>query len=138
MGSNNHAVMDAMTTQPPPDDLEQGQCALLRVSPHSWDTVNPHPQWTPEIQEAIRTLNSAGLIEWGRVGAPDEFWVVRLADVNAPGALMGYARMADNTDPELASEVRSLLSRAGANSPFCSAQHDPAGADYRLMLAPNH
>ena len=127
-----------MTPPPLPDELERGHCALLRVSPPPWNNENQHPQWTAVVQEAIRTLNSAGLIEWGRVGDPDEFWVVKLADVNAPGALMGYARMADNTNPELASEVRGRLSRAGANSPFCSAQRGLSAAEYQLILAPNH
>lgn len=72
-----------------------------------------------EIRDAIATLDNAGIIQWGRVGEEDEFFLVKLRDVNAPGALEGYAQKANTTDPEFAAEVRSMLSRAGSLSPFC-------------------
>lgn len=80
---------------------------------------SPFQNFTPEIQAAIDTLDRAGVIEWGRVGEQDEFFVMKLKDINAPGGLTGYATKAAETDPEWASEVRSMLPRAGINSPFC-------------------
>lgn len=76
-------------------------------------------RWTPQIEQAVKTLEEAGALEWGRVGEPDEFFLVKLKDLFAPGALRGYAAMADGVDPEWAAEVRGLLTRAGIDSPFC-------------------
>ena len=73
----------------------------------------------PEICNAVKVLDSAGLIEWGRVGDEDEFFVIKLKDINAGNALLGYAASAEDTDPELAADVNSLRTRAGHNSPFC-------------------
>lgn len=74
---------------------------------------------TPEVRDALDVLTKAGVIEWGVVGEEDEFFVMKLKDINAPGGLSGYADKADETDREWADEVRSMLARAGTNSPFC-------------------
>lgn len=72
-----------------------------------------------EVRIALEALQQAGVLEWGRVGEPDEFFLVKLKDLFAPGALRGYAAMAEGVDPEWAAEVRELQTRAGINSPFC-------------------
>lgn len=82
---------------------------------------SPFHRWTPAIEDALRVLEEAGALEWGRVGEQDEFFLVKLKDINAPGALTGYAYAAAATDKEWAEEVRSMLPRAGANNPFCKA-----------------
>lgn len=74
---------------------------------------------SPEVEAALEVLNKAGVIQWGLIGEPDEFFVMKLKDINSPGGLAGYATEADKTDPELATEVRDMLPRAGINSPFC-------------------
>ena len=74
---------------------------------------------SPEVQAAIDVLNQAGILEWGHVGEQDEFFVMKLKDVNTPSGLIGYAAKAEETDRELATDVRGMLPRAGANSPFC-------------------
>ena len=58
-------------------------------------------------------------IEFGAVGAPDEFWVIKLKDKYALAALRAYADAAEADDPEYAAEVRSLADRSGCHSPFC-------------------
>lgn len=74
---------------------------------------------TPEILNAFETLCKAGIIERGIVGEEDEFFAIKLKDINAPAGLAGYALEAEKTDQEWANEVRSLIPRAGVNSPFC-------------------
>jgi hypothetical protein len=76
-------------------------------------------RWTPAVEQALKTLEEVGCLEWGRVGEEDEFFLVKLKDLFAPGALSGYAALADCVDPEWATEVRALQRRAGADSPFC-------------------
>lgn len=76
-------------------------------------------RWSPEVEQALKTLEDVGALEWGRVGEQDEFFLVKLKDVFAPGALRGYAAMADGVDPEWAAEVREMLPRSGIDSPFC-------------------
>lgn len=73
----------------------------------------------PEVREALDVLTEAGVLEWGFVGDQDEFFVMKLKDINAPGGLVGYAESAAKSDPEWAGEVRSMVARAGINSPFC-------------------
>lgn len=72
-----------------------------------------------EARIALEALERIGVLEWGRVGEPDEFFLVKLKDLFAPGALRGYAAMASGVDPEWAGEVREMISRAGIDSPFC-------------------
>ena len=76
-------------------------------------------RWPPKIAEALKTLDDAGVLEWGRTGEPDEFFLLKLKDVNAEHALIAYADQANITDKEFAGEVYELAQRAGANSPFC-------------------
>lgn len=76
-------------------------------------------RWSPAVEQALKTLEEVGALEWGRVGEPDEFFLIKLKDLFASGALRGYAAMADGVDPEWAAEVRELLTRAGIDSPFC-------------------
>ena len=71
------------------------------------------------VREAVKTLARAGVVEFGREGEKDEFFVVKLRDVYAPGALLGYAARAANSDLEWSQEVRRLAARAGGHSPFC-------------------
>lgn len=124
-----------MSTNPPAVDLSANEQTVLLRIPCAPGAKGPgHPAWSDEVAKAVATLDRAGLVEWGVPGSPNEFWVVRLADIHAPGALMGYARMADSNDPELASEVRAKLARAGTNSAFCSAA---CHGEYHLDYAPH-
>jgi hypothetical protein len=83
------------------------------------------------IERAIKVLSANGLIDWGRVGEEDEFFVVKLRDKYAAAAIRAYtdAVMDDSAkepDParskdkaEWAIQVQTMMSRAGTLSPFC-------------------
>lgn len=58
-------------------------------------------------------------VQWGYVGAEDEFFVIKLKDANAHAALMAYAKCAEIFDPEFAAEVRELAERSGPKHPLC-------------------
>lgn len=59
------------------------------------------------------------IIDFGKAGDSDEFFVLRLKDKYAHAALTAYAQAARADDPEYAAEVEELLSRAGPNSIYC-------------------
>jgi len=60
-------------------------------------------------------------IEWGAVGEPDEFFLIKLRDKHAKAALEAYADSIVREDPEFAEEVMELAMRAGADNPYCKA-----------------
>lgn len=72
-----------------------------------------------EIARAIAVLHTAGVIDWGRTGDADEFFVVKLKDRHAKATLLAYADNIAATDPEFAQEVIEMANRAGEDSPFC-------------------
>lgn len=72
-----------------------------------------------EIGEAIRTLDNAGLIEWGHPNTEGEFFVIKLRDQYAQYALNAYAAAADLDDHEYGRAVQALADRSGDKSPFC-------------------
>jgi len=57
------------------------------------------------------------VVEHGRVGDPDEFFVIKLRDKHAKPALIAYAESIREDDPEFADDVMELASRAGIDSP---------------------
>ena len=73
---------------------------------------------TAAVRNALRTLESFGIIDWGDAGTPSEFFVIRLRDIHARAALMAYADDAGD-DPEYRKDVRDLAFRSGSESPFC-------------------
>ena len=86
----------------------RGKYALikLRAIPHDpdWGGI-PRGIWN-----AIRTLENAGVWDWGHT-EDSEFFVIRLKDVNAAQGLAAYADSAELYDPEWAAEVRGLAKR---------------------------
>lgn len=78
-------------------------------------------RWTPAVQQALDTLQAVGVLEWGRTGEPDEFFLIKLKDVNAAPALSAYAESAWVRDSEWAEEVYELAARSGVNHPHCKA-----------------
>jgi hypothetical protein len=71
--------------------------------------------------KAIEQLASSGVLEWGDVNTPDEFFPIKLKDKHAARALQAYADSIEPEDPEFASEVKELVKRAGLASPWCKA-----------------
>ncbi len=79
----------------------------------------------------LRRLEDLGHLDWGCVGHHDEFFVVKLRDKYAPGAIKGYADlvMIDSQleiDPQRAKDlsqwalqVQGMNDRAGSLSPYC-------------------
>lgn len=76
------------------------------------------PQGLAEIEHAVHVLETAGILDWG--GTPEtEFFLMRLKDKYAGGALVQYALNAYPDDPEYARDVMDLSKRAGSNHPLC-------------------
>jgi hypothetical protein len=72
------------------------------------------------ITQALETLQNAGILDWGAHGTESEFFVIRLKDKFAQGALCAYATACEHDGEwEFGREVRELAGRAGPNSPFC-------------------
>lgn len=64
------------------------------------------------VEDALALLESLGVLEWGREGSKEEFFVIKLRDMNAPTALYAYAASAALHDIEFADEVAALAERA--------------------------
>lgn len=76
-----------------------------------------HGQWGDDSDEGYFVPVDA--LTFGVVGEEDEFFVIKLKDKYAEGALHAYANAAQVDDPEWAEQVRGLARRAGTNSPWC-------------------
>lgn len=74
-------------------------------------------QLEDELSHAIHVLEKHGVIDWGTT-PETEFFVMRLKDKYAGGALQVYANAALEDDPEYARDVFELAWRAGAGSSF--------------------
>jgi hypothetical protein len=83
-----------------------------------------------EAHRLLQRLDELGHLDWGIVGQPDEFFVVKLRDRFAPGAIKGYAdavmKAAHEHDQgkerdlvQWALQVQSMGQRAGDLSPYC-------------------
>ena len=103
-----------------PGNDGRGKYALLLLRQlAAYDDQNAFGGLPPEIEAALTTLESAGIIDWGTQGAESEFFVIRLKDKNAQFALRAYATECALTDREFANEVFELANRAGPNSKWC-------------------
>jgi hypothetical protein len=84
-----------------------------------------------EAHKLLKRLEKLGHLDWGIVGQPDEFFLVKLRDKYAASAIRGYADavLADSQqepDPQRsrdkaqwAMQVQTMLARAGSLNPFC-------------------
>ena len=83
-----------------------------------------------EAYSLLQRLHELGHLDWGKVGEPDEFFVIKLRDKYSQKAIIGYsdAVMEDsrNQDEQKANglvqyalAVQKLASRAGILSEFC-------------------
>lgn len=97
----------------PAQSLNRGKYALIRL-----DKMGIADGY--DVEEVARIADdNADLIEIGTPGAEDEFFVLKLKDVHALPALLGYARSCKSTDPQLSKYVTELAERAGKNNPYC-------------------
>jgi hypothetical protein len=92
----------------------KGKYALINLRKLQGD-----PRTSQGIAAAI--VESPESVEFGIVGAPDEFWLIKLKDKYAAAALQAYADAARVDDPEFSDQVQAMVERAGTKSPFCKA-----------------
>ena len=90
---------------------DDGTCkyALIRL-----DKMRAQNESKLEINRIFKT-NPESLrqfVEFGAAGSKDEFFVIKLQDVNAALDLRAYAKSAIDTDTELARDVLELAERA--------------------------
>jgi hypothetical protein len=83
------------------------------------DPTDPFQKVAEPIAAAIKTLENAGILDWGMRGTEAEFMVIRLKDKYAKEALWAYGNEADKDDQEYAAEIFEMAKRAGSDSPFC-------------------
>lgn len=97
---------------------ETGVCkyALIRLDKIQEQLPEGQNVTPPRILAAPEDL--VGYIEFGLPKEEDEFFVIKLKDINAYAALKAYAANAALTDPELGKEVDELANRAGVNNPY--------------------
>lgn len=77
--------------------------------------------------DPIAFINILGIlskyVDLGLPGQEDEFFAIKMKDINSRHALEEYANSAmSNGDYELANDVRDLSYRSGFSSPYC---HNP-------------
>lgn len=78
------------------------------------------PRTPQELAAAILAHPEA--VEFGAVGSPDEFWLIKLKDVYARSALQAYAnaiRFDPKGDAEYEAEVSMMAERSGQMHPLC-------------------
>lgn len=100
----------------------RGKYALLKLRKLDEFTPpdDPFQQVASPIADAIKTLEDAGILDWGITGTEAEFMLIRLRDKYAPGALYEYALAAERDgETEFAAEVRAMAHRSGLMSPWC-------------------
>lgn len=80
--------------------------------------IPTNPQTPEELAAAI--LANPECVEFGRVGDPDEFFLIKLKDQYAQGTLMQYAHEASSDEEfEYSKQVHDLALRSGVNNPHC-------------------
>lgn len=104
-------------------DGNDGCGKYLLVNLRKLNELCGHPstfnRWTPAVQQALDTLEEVGVLQWGRTGSEDEFFLLKLKDRHAKPALEAYAASILPHDMEFSDEVAELAKRAGIDSPFC-------------------
>ncbi len=99
----------------------RGKYAILNLRRlalyESSDTFNRFP---PKISRALKVLEAEGILEWGVVGKPNEFFLIKLKDAGAQAALTAYASVYNNgEDDEWRDEVLEMARRSGPDHPLC-------------------
>lgn len=99
----------------------EGKYAILNLRKfHDYENDLAYPSKARALRSAIKALENAGVLEFGATDET-EFFVIKLKDKHARGALMAYAASAMKDDPEFAKEVLELSSRSGPKHPLCQA-----------------
>ena len=93
----------------------KGKYALINLR-----KIPSDPRTPVELAEAI--LTNPECVEFGMVGSPDEFFVIKLKDRYASRALAGYAQAVDldaEGDQEYSLEMSKIANRSGLAHPLC-------------------
>lgn len=99
---------------------KRGKYALVKLRRlDDWLQSGAFAEVPQSIKDALKTLEDAGMLDYGTVGTESEFFVMRLKDKYAASGLYGYANAAAIDDEEYAEEVEGLARRAGPACPFC-------------------
>lgn len=99
-----------------PDGRGKYALVLMRNTPPA-GTIKHHV-----VKFALFMLWKMGMIDFGRVGTPSEFFLIRLRDKFAYRALKGYQEaiaLDPKPDDEYAQSVSEMMERSGPYSPFC-------------------
>lgn len=100
----------------------RGKYALLKLRRLAEiDTPgNPDHIHRAGVRHALRLLQNCGILDYGDT-VDSEFFVIRLKDRCARGALETYAHGARFLldDPEYAAEIDDMARRSGPNHPNC-------------------
>lgn len=108
-----------------PDGCGKYAVVNLRKLNHFAGHVGTFQRWTPGVKAALDTLEALGALEWGAVGEPDEFFLIKVKDKHAQEALGAYAWSVSADDLEFAREVAALASRSGPAHPLCKTPDRP-------------
>jgi hypothetical protein len=100
---------------------EHGKYALLKVRRlNDFREQSAFGPLAPKIAEAIKILEAVGAVDWGAPNTESEFFVIRLKDKYAQGALNEYALAAyRDGETAFADDVRGLATRAGPDNQWC-------------------
>jgi len=74
---------------------------------------------TTPVELAAAILKHPECVQFGKVGDPDEFFVLKLKDENADAALFAYSDKVMRTDIEYGEDIYNLAERSGLNHPHC-------------------
>ena len=91
----------------------KGKYALINLR-----KLEGNPRTAEELAAAI--LKNPEAMEFGEVGSPNEFFVIKLKDQYAQSALYDYGHNAwADGDKAYARQIYELAARSGPNHPLC-------------------
>lgn len=104
-----------------PENDGRGKYALIKLrSLENYRSDATFHTYSPEIENALKTLEAAGALDWGTSHTESEFFVIRLKDKYAQDAMLNYAEAAhDDGNTEYAVEIEDMAARSGMASPWC-------------------
>lgn len=76
-------------------------------------------QTSPQIDQALKVLEKEGLVNWGKKGSKNEFFVIMLKDIHSQAGLRAYAHHAMPYNLHYSNAMYRLAERSGPNHPEC-------------------
>lgn len=104
---NNRALQEYL-------DILPGDIATRGTQPNSVEME------ALKVANAVSFLEAMGVIDWGETGSEAEFFVIKLRDKYAGGALHTYASYAvEDGEIEYGQDIMELAKRSGEFNPHC-------------------